>query len=166
MLLVLKPDGCYRFVIDYRKLNSMTISHFATCWIVSNLLDPAEQNSSQPWIFNRVISKYSLQSLPRSILHKYMSHAAFVTHDGLYEFNRMSLGLTNAPACFTQLMSRVLQNLNWEIALLYLDDIICCSKNFEEHIANLRTIFERLRSAKFFGHIVSEQGLAPLPEKY
>ena len=100
------------------------------------------------------------------MLHKYMSHAAFVTHDGLYEFNRMSFGLTNAPACFTRLMSRVLQNLNWEIALLYLDDIICFSKNFEEHIANLRTIFERLRSAKFFGHIVSEQGLAPLPEKY
>ena len=108
-------------------------------------------------------------------------YTAFVTHDGLYEFNRMSFGFTNAPACFSRLMTRVLQNLNWEIALVYLDDIICFSKTFKEHISNLTAIFQRLRDAnltlkpakcffgrekiKFLGHIVSAKGLEPLPEK-
>ena len=60
----------------------------------------------------------------------------------------MSFGLVNAPACFTRLMTQVLHGLNWEIALLYLDDNIIFSKDFKGHLYNLQAIFVRLREAQ------------------
>ena len=78
-------------------------------------------------------------------------------------------------------MTRVLQGLNWEIALLYLDDVIIFSKDFESHLANLSSVFNRLRDAKltlkpskcmfgrekikFLGHVVSAKGIEPMNEK-
>lgn len=49
---------------------------------------------------------------------------AFVTPDGLYEFNVMPFGLCNAPATFELMMDNVLRGLEWRICLCYLDDIV------------------------------------------
>lgn len=104
-----------------------------------------------------------------------------MVHGGLFEFNRLSFGLVNAPACFSRLMTNVLQGLCWEIAIIYLDDIIVFRRDFENHIQNLRSVFQRLRKAnltlkpskcffvreriRYLGHLVSGQGLEELPER-
>ena len=105
---------------------------------------------------------------------------AFRTSTGqLYEFNQVPFGLCNAPATFSHLMDRVLAGLHWETCLFYLDDIIVFSSTWEEHLARLRDVFERLRHAKlklgapkctfaakevsYLGHRVTEEGLLPDP---
>ena len=40
---------------------------------------------------------------------------AFISHAGLYEYNVMSFGLTNAPLTFQRLMQRILHGLDWKI---------------------------------------------------
>ena len=45
-------------------------------------------------------------------------------------------------------MDRVSAVLHWETCLFYLDDIIVFSSTWEEHLARLRKVFERLRHAK------------------
>ena len=50
--------------------------------------------------------------------------AAFVTHEGLYQFQVMPFGLCNAPATFEILMDRVLCGMHWSRCLVYLDDVI------------------------------------------
>ena len=72
---------------------------------------------------------------------------AFCTHEGLYEFEVMSFGLTSAPATFQRLMDSVLAGLQWKSCLVYLDDIIMCGRTFEEHSSNLRAVFECLKQA-------------------
>ena len=73
---------------------------------------------------------------------------AFRTSSGqLFEFNQVPFGLCNAPATFSRLMDRVLAGLHWETCLFYLDDIIVFSSTWEEHLARLREVFERLRHA-------------------
>ena len=72
-------------------------------------------------------------------------------------------------------MDRVLASLHWETCLFYLDDIIVFSSTWEEHLARLREVFERLRHANlklgadkrtfaakevnYLGHRVTEEGL-------
>ena len=45
-------------------------------------------------------------------------------------------------------MDRVLAGLHWETCLFYLDDIIVSAATWEEHLARLRQVFERLRYAQ------------------
>ena len=52
-----------------------------------------------------------------------IAKTAFACHRGLFEFNVMPLGLTNAPAIFQGLMHRVLEGLS-DFATDYLDDIL------------------------------------------
>ena len=74
-------------------------------------------------------------------------------------------------------MDHVLAGLHWETCLFYLDDIIVFSSTWEEHLARLRQVFERLRHANlklgadkctfaakevnYLGHRVTEEGLLP-----
>ena len=67
----------------------------------------------------------------------------FACHRGLFEFNVMHFGLSNAPAVFQELMSIVLNGCN-AFAIEYLDDLLIISSIFEEHLIHLSTIFERL----------------------
>lgn len=72
-------------------------------------------------------------------------------------------------------MELVLRGLRWEKCLCYLDDIIVFGSSFEQAVENLKTVFDKLRSANltlkpskcdlfqqkvsFLGHVVSAQGI-------
>ena len=75
---------------------------------------------------------------------KDIEKTAFITEEGLYEFIVMPFGLTNAPATFQRLMDTVMAGLKWSTLLVYLDDIIIFSNSFENHIRDLKTVFDRL----------------------
>jgi hypothetical protein len=93
----------------------------------------------------------------------------------------MPFGLCNAGATFERLMEKVLSNLSWKVCLVYLDDIIILSKDFNEHMDNLRQVVGRLeqtnlkmnpkkcillqKEVTFLGHILSEKGVATDPTK-
>ena len=78
-------------------------------------------------------------------------------------------------------METVLSGLQWEICLIYLDDIIVIAKTFSEMLQNLEAVFQRLSSAglklkaknchvfseqvEFHGHIISPEGIATDPKK-
>ena len=55
---------------------------------------------------------------------------SFITDDGLYRFNVMAFGLTNAPATFQRYMDAVLAGLKWNILLVYIDDVLVYSPTF------------------------------------
>jgi hypothetical protein len=71
---------------------------------------------------------------------------AFVTHEGLSEYTRISFGVKGAPPYFQQCIARiVLKGLLYEICELYIDDINVYGETEEEFLANLRKIYERFR---------------------
>jgi hypothetical protein len=93
----------------------------------------------------------------------------------------MPFGLCNALATFERLIETVLAGLQWDICLIYLDDVIIYGKNFDEMIRNLSLVFDRLSSAglklkprkcrlfarevEYLGHVVSEKGISTDPKK-
>ncbi|GBM70265.1 Retrovirus-related Pol polyprotein from transposon 17.6 [Araneus ventricosus] len=91
----------------------------------------------------------------------------------------MPFGLCNAT--FERLMETVLRGLSSEACLVYLDEIIIVGRTFEEHLNNLRKVFQRLQKAnlklspkkcRFFqkevtylGHVISAEGVKTDPGK-
>ena len=106
---------------------------------------------------------------------------AFVTHHGIFQFNRLPFGLRNAPTTFQMLMTQVLQGLNWKFVLVYVYDILVFSQNFNQHLDNLQQVFDRLKSANlklkpskcefaakkvnYLGHVISKNGIQVNPDK-
>ena len=68
----------------------------------------------------------------------------FVTRRGTFKFNVMPFGLCNAPATFQSLMNVAMAGLDPLICLVYLDDIIVHSKDFQNYLDRLRLLFDRL----------------------
>lgn len=62
---------------------------------------------------------------------------AFTTYDGLFEFKMMpSSYLCKAPTIFQQLMDHLLDGLQQNNCLVYLDDVLIIGKMFKEHLSN------------------------------
>jgi hypothetical protein len=75
---------------------------------------------------------------------------AFTTRYGLYEYNVMSFGLTNAPAYFMILMNKIFMNFLDKFVVVFIDDILIYSKTEEEHEQHLEVILETLRQHKLY----------------
>ena len=62
----------------------------------------------------------------------------------------MSFGLTNTPAYFMYLMNSVFMPELDKFIVVFIDDILICSKNEEEHAKHLHIVLQRLREHKLY----------------
>lgn len=101
------------------------------------------------------------------------------TIKGLYSYNRLPQGASSSAAIFQQIMETILKGLDF--VYCYLDDVLIAGKDFEDCYKKLLIVLDRLnkvnikvnyKKCKFFveqlpylGHILTEQGLLPNPEK-
>lgn len=176
VVLVRKHDGSLRLCIDYRQLNSRTVKDNYALPRVDEILDSLSGNR----FFTVLDMKSGYHQIEIEESHK--ERTAFTVGTlGFYEFNKMSFGLANAPATYQRLQEECLGDLHLKICYIYLDDLIIFSRTFEEHLARLRQIFDRIRQyglklspkkcsflmnkVKYIGHIVSEEGVQADPDK-
>ena len=104
---------------------------------------------------------------------------AITTPFGLFEFVRMPFRLRNAGQSFQRMMDTVLRGL--QNVYVYIDDILVASRDEEEHKRDLEAVFQKLQqhglvirkekcvfgkpSITFLGHLISGNGITPLPER-
>ena len=173
---VQKSDGKWRLCVDYRKLNDKTVKD---AYPMPRIEENIDALSHSQW-FSSLDLTMGYHQVPMKAEDK--AKTAFAAPSGgLYEYNTMPFGLCNAPGTFERLMERVLNKLQWHVAVLYLDDIIVYGRTWEEHMRNLELVLQRVGQAglklkpkkcqlcqkrvKFLGHYVSAEGVEVNPEK-
>ena len=170
VVLVRKKDGSIRLCVDYRRLNSRTVGDAYPI--------PRIQESFDTLTGARFFSTLDLASGFHQIaMHPDDQHkTAFTTPMGLYEYTRMPMGLSTAPATFQRLMQATMSDFTTQFLLVYLDDLLVYSKTFEGHLQSLDRLLQRIISAglklhpdkcqflrrevKYLGHTISAQGVS------
>jgi len=164
-----------RIVIDFRKLNDLTIGD---SFPLPNITDILDQLGNAKY-FSTLDLASGYHQIPMQEEHK--RKTAFSTPYGHFEFNRMPFGLKNAPATFQRLMNSVLTGIQGLRCLVYLDDIVIYGPNLREHNKRLIEVFGRLRKHNlklqpdkceflrkeviYLGHIITKDGIRPDPSK-
>lgn len=164
-----------RVVIDYRKINDKTISDRFPIPQIEEILDSLGKSV----YFTTLDLKSGFHQIEMDPEHQ--AKTAFSTALGHFEFTRMPFGLKNAPATFQRAMNNILGEYIGVICFVYLDDIIIIGKDLKTHIINLAKVLKRLaefnlkiqldkcefmrRETEFLGHIITQEGIKPDPEK-
>lgn len=72
---------------------------------------------------------------------------AFITPQGFSEWVRIPFGLSNAPAAFQRSMEDMLSSVRDECFMPYLDDILCYSASFDDHVEVVQKALQNYRTA-------------------
>ncbi len=125
--------------MDYRGLNSVTVKDVFPLPLIEECIDTLAGST----LFSKLDANSAYWQV--KVRPSDRKKTAFGTKYGLYEFVRMGFGLCNAPATYCRIMSMVLRGLNWKTLLAFLDDVLILGKSFQDHLKNLRDVFQRFR---------------------
>ncbi|XP_075908910.1 uncharacterized protein LOC142905724 [Petromyzon marinus] len=140
IVLVKKHDGSLRFCVDFRHLNKISVANAYPLPRMDESLDALAGAR-----FFSTLDLTGFWQLPLD--DESRPKTVFRTPHSLFQFNWLPMGLHSAPATFQCLMELVLAGLQWDVCLIYLDDVIVFSKTFDEHLLRLRAVFLKMRAA-------------------
>lgn len=136
-----KKGGKTRMVINYRALNQgLTLEATPTPTVES-----AFQHLSGANYFTLLDLNSAYNQIPLSEESKRFT--GFVVPWAQYEFNYVPFGLASGSFILSQLINKIFGDIKVEFVFAFFDDIVIYSKTFEEHLAHLECVLERLKQA-------------------
>ena len=162
-----------RVYIDPRPINAMIKSASFPLPRIRDLLEKLKGAE----VFTALDLKSSFHHFP--IVKSHRNRTTFTWNGVQYQFVGSPFGLKTIPSIFQMVMSKLPGHLPFVI--VYIDDIVIFSENFEEHPAHARTVLEILNEANLklnqekcrfaflsltiLGYRVSKEGISVAKEK-
>jgi hypothetical protein len=173
--LVPKSSGGYRMVVDYRRLNKKIV--FDAFPMPS--VESAFAHFGQAKIFSVLDLNSAYYQIPLS--SKSRKVTAFCTPFGLFEFNKLPMGISVGCQVLSRVIDSLFGDLKHNFVYNFMDDLVVYSTSLDEHLQHLKEVFARLQKAgftlnqdklhlarreiPFLGHMISEKGLRILPDR-
>ncbi|XP_031405692.1 uncharacterized protein LOC116214426 [Punica granatum] len=170
-----KKDGRVRVCVDYRDLNKASPKDNFPLPHIDVLVDNTARHNQ--FSFMDGFSGYNQIRMAEDDKIK----TTFITMWGTFCYKVMPFGLKNAGATYQRAMVTLFHDMMHKEIEVYVDDMIAKSKEGEDHLVNLRRLFERLKkyklrlnpakctfgakSGKLLGFVVSERGIEVDPDK-
>lgn len=165
----------FRLVVNYQKLNAKVVYDSYPIPSIEN----AFSHFHGATVFSVLDLNQGYFQLPLS--NASAKATAFITPFGLYQPNRLPMGLCVGGQLLSRVLDRILGDLKYIYVYTYIDDVLVFSRTLSEHLGHLREVFSRLRKAgltinpdkvclgvseiKFLGHLVSGSGIRVNPER-
>jgi hypothetical protein len=172
---VLKKDGKVRMCVDYRDLNRASPKDNFPLPHIDTLVDNTTINTV--FSFMDGFSGYNQIKMA----DEDRSKTAFVTHWGTFVYDVMPFGLKNAWATYQRAMVNLFHDMIHHEIEVYVDDMIAKSRTTQDHLTDLRKLFQRLKKyqlrlnpnkcsfgvtfEKLLGFIVNDRGIEIDPAK-
>lgn len=161
----------WRIVVDFRKLNEVTIGDSFPIPVISEILDTLGNSK----YFSTIDCASGFLQVPVKLADQ--AKTAFSTREGHFQYKRMPFGLKGAPATFQRLMNTVLSGIQGIKCLVYMDDIVVFGENLKAHNDRLLEVLERMRKynlklqpdkceflrkeVSYLGHVIGSTGVRP-----
>ena len=173
--MVKKPSGDgWRVCADFRLLNEQTTSDNYPL----PLLRSFQNKIKGAKVFSTIDLHSAFHHLPIHPNDVYKT-CVLSPWGGAYVYKRLAFGLSNGPSSWQKYIDNVLSGI--PNTFCYLDDILVCSANVEEHMSTLSKIFKRLEdneltlsvakctfaeeTVDYLGYEVNGKGIRPLKRK-
>ena len=175
VLVVRKPSGGYRCVIDYRVVNSMCIG---TVWPMPNLEAIVRLLAGSKYWFSLDAFK-GFWNMPLHVDSQEMM--SFMTDKGVFTPLRSTQGHLNSAPQFQARLNVVFKELLWNKLIIYIDDALGHAATLDEWFETLSRTLEIAEAvrltlninkcdlflliAKFCGRIFSRDGVRHDPDR-
>ena len=174
-MIVPKKDGSGRMVVDYTLLNRVTKRDQFPLPNIDNMFGYLAR--AKYFTALDLAAGYHQFRVAEEDIEK----TAFSTPDGLYEFVRMPMGLSNAPATFQRAMNKIFGDMIRKGVMVFIDDILIYSEGWKDHLRLVDTVLKRLddhqlqvKASKctwasdktlYLGHVIQHGKKSPDPSK-
>ncbi|KAG0435937.1 Retrovirus-related Pol polyprotein from transposon opus [Dictyocoela muelleri] len=171
--IIKKKNGKIRLVVDYRRINAVTIKTHQITPNIQTILASLKGSA----FFSVIDLNQGYYQI--KISEEDREKTGFMIMNKKYVFNRMPFGLCNAPATFQKAMNIIFAEMSNVIT--YIDDILIFTESESKHYRILEKVFSLLRKhqisinfeksvfaqeeVEFLGHRINKCGITPVLTK-
>jgi len=147
-LLNQKGGKAARFLVDFRRLNQKVEPQYCSLPTLEEVFDLIAEE--KPTVYSVLDLRSGFFSIGLDEVSS--KFTAFSTKSRHLEFTRLPQGYRNAPTAFTQALNNIFAKELRSNLLIYIDDMICFSRDGSSHIKFLENILAKFRKYKLRLH--------------